>query len=132
MRASVQKVHTKRVSLHGYASIADIDTVRLRFRIAEPDWEEQKLQVLGRGNKPMHTPVIAEMIASSDTSWYPRLHDTVMLRCPLLRVADRAIKARRAGDIAFSIQSITPLPARTRSSNRIHRFVVHLALEDVV
>lgn len=129
MRQSMQQ---KRVSLHASVSITDMDTVPLRVRIAEHDWEEQKMQILGRGNRPTHTAVMAEIIAPSHTSWYPRVHDTVIMRCPLLKVADRTIKGRRAGNIAFSIQSITPVPARTRSSNRIHRFIVHLALEDVV
>jgi len=125
------RLPAKRVLMVGLAHYGE-DDVKLRVRVNFASWEEEKLRLLGRGNNADNSTLDAEIFAPPDTLWYPSLHETVTLLCPVLRVADRAIKARRRGEIQYTIVGVQAVPTRTKSSSRIHRFLVRLSPQDLV
>jgi len=119
------------VSLKGSAAYEN-DTVSLRLRIEAELWEQEKMRLLGRGDMPSYYAMPAEIIAPPDTLWCPHLHEQITVQCPMLRVSDRTVRARRGGTRTYTVVGVHALPTRTKKSNRIHRFMALLSLEDLV
>ena len=128
---SMRNNRSEQVSLKGSAEFED-DIVSLRLRIDADLWEQEMMRLLGRGDMPMYYAMPAELIAPPNTLWCPHLHEQITVHCPMLRVSDRTVRARRGGIRTYRVVGVHALPTRTKKSNRIHRFMVRLALEDLV